>query len=603
MKYLKYIFLIGFATVLFTACDHLDTEPSETVATETYFKGANAAALQLYANGFYPMLSGHGGYQSYGFGMLEADFNSDNMLPWSYNQRSFGHNVAQTNAGGAWNWENLRKANNFVKYYELSPASEADKNKVLGQILFFKSYDYFNKLREYGDLPWYDNVLETGGEDLYKARDSRDLVVSNIIRDLDQAIAGLPKKTIVSRVSKDAALALKARVCLFEGSWRKYQGGSDAEKYFKLAKEAAAELMKPEYGYSLFTGSKPEKSYYELFIQTNYKSNSEVILSKEYDPAQGKGNNVSRQIGTGENPFGMAKNMADDYLSIDGLPKASSPLHSAGETFIKELQNRDPRMLQTVATPEAGEFTYYLDGKRPAIANMFNPLKEITMDGKKVDITKGENSKYKWADKGASSTGYVVVKFYNPVEDQSAHHQGSIDAPIFRFGEILLIHAEASAELGDADMQSVLDKTVNKLRERVGFNFKLTTNPTADPRLVAMYPNVSGANATLIREIRRERRIELMGEGLRFYDIARWKIGHVLNEKRAGFNPDPTLYSPEEIAKLKTDMGFLPNGALNVYDARVKSAPNFQDKNYLLSLPINEMALNPNLKPNNPGWE
>lgn len=603
MKYLKYIYLIGFATVLFTACDHLDTEPSETVATETYFKGANAAALQLYANGFYPMLSGHGGYQSYGFGMLEGDFNSDNMLPWSYNQRSFGHNVAQTNAGGAWNWEDLRKANNFLKYYELSPASEGDKNRVLGQILFFKSYDYFNKLREYGDLPWYDNVLETGGEDLYNPRDSRELIVTNIIRDLDQAIAALPMKTMVSRVSKDAALALKARVCLFEGSWRKYQGGEGAEKYFNLAKEAAAELMKPEYGYSLFQGSTPEKSYYELFIQSNYKGNSEVILSKEYDPAQGKGNNVSRQIGTGENPFGISKSMADDYLSIDGLPKQSSPLHSPSETLIEELNNRDPRMLQTIATPEQGEFTYYLDGKRPPIANMFNSIKNITIDGQTVDITKGENSQYKWADKGASSTGYVVVKFYNPAEDQSAHHQGTIDAPIYRFAEILLIYAEASAELGDANMQSVLDMTVNKLRERVGFNVKLTTNPTVDPRLVAMYPNVTGANATLIREIRRERRIELMGEGLRFYDIARWKIGHVLNEKRAGFIPDPTLYSPEEIAKLQKDMGFLPSGALNVYDARVQTPPNFQDKNYLLSLPINEMALNPNLKPNNPGWD
>lgn len=603
MKFLKYIFLVGFATVLFTACDHLDTEPSETVSTETFFRGANGAALELYANGFYPMLSGHGGYQSYGFGMLESDFNSDNMLPWSYNQRSFGHNVAQTNAGGAWSWGDLRKANNFLKYYELSPATEAEKNNVLGQVLFFKSLDYFNKLREYGDLPWYDNVLETGGEDLYKARDSREVVVSNIVRDLDRAIQALPKKKIVSRVSKDAALALKARVCLFEGSWRKYQGGNEADKYFKLAKEAAAELMKPEYGYSLFKGTTPGKSYYQLFIQANYNSNSEVILSKEYDPAQGKGNNVSRQIATGEIPFGMSKSMAHDYLSIDGLPIANSPLHSEDETFIKELSNRDPRMLQTIATPEAGQFTYYLDGKRPAIANLFNSIKEITVGGVKLDITKAENNKYKWADKGASSTGYVVVKFYNPAEDQSAHHQGTIDAPLFRFGEILLIYAEASAELGEPNMQAVLDQTVNKLRERVGFNVNLTINPVVDPRQVAMYPNVTGANATLIREIRRERRIELMGEGLRFYDIARWKVGNVLNEKREGFVPDPTLYSPEEIAKLKTDMGLLPDGSLNVYDARVKTAPNFQNKNYLLSLPINEMALNPYLKPNNPGWE
>ncbi len=603
MRFLKYIFFAGLAALPFAACDQLDTEPSETVATETFFKNANGAALELYANGFYPMLYGHGNYQSYGFGMLEADFDSDNLLPWGYNQRSFGHNVAPTTAGSVWNWEDIRKANNFLKYYDLSPATKAEKDRVLGQVLFFKSYDYFNKLMDFGDLPWYDNVLETGGEDLYKGRDPRELVVTNIIRDLDEAIETLPKKSIVSRVSKDAALALKARVCIFEASWRRYHGGDGAEKYFTLARDAAAELMKPEYGYALYNGSKPEKSYYELFIQANYKGNPEIILSKEYDPAQAKANNVSRQIGTGENPFGMSKSMADDYLSIDGLPVASSSLHTAGESFIDELENRDPRMLQTIATPAAGEFTYYLDGKRPAIANLFNPIKEITVNNQTIDITKPENNQYKWADKGASSTGYVVVKFYNPAEDQSAHHQGTVDAPLFRFSEVLLIYAEASAELGDANMQAVLDATVNKLRERVGFNVPLTTTPVSDPRLEAMYPNVTGANAALIREIRRERRVEMVGEGLRLYDILRWKIGHVLNEKRAGFVPDPTLYSPEEIAKLENDMGVLPNGALNIYDARVTAAPDFQEKNYLLSLPINEMALNPNLRPNNPGWD
>lgn len=603
MKISKYILMVLFAVGILTACNHLDREPLDTVSTETFFRNANGAALELYANGFYPMIHGHGGYQSYGFGMLEGDFTSDNLLPWSYNQRSFGHNVAPTAASSnVWNWGNIRRANNFLKYYKLSSATENEKNNVLGQVLFFKSYDYFNKLMDYGDLPWYDEVLETGGEGLYKGRDPRETVVSNIIRDLDQAISILPRKSSVARVSKDAALALKARVCLFEGSWRRYHGGEGADKYFSLARDASAELMKSEYNYSLFTGKTPTKSYYELFIQSNYKGNSEVILSKEYDPGQAKANNVSRQIGTGENPFGMSKSMADDYLSIDGLPLASSPLHKSGESFTDELKNRDPRMLQTIATPESGENTYYLQGKRPAIANLFNSLQSITLNGKTIDLKLPENNVYKWADKGASSTGYCVVKFYNPAEDLSAHHQGTIDAPIFRFAEILLIHAEAHAELGTAT-QAILDATVNKLRERVGFTVKLTTTPVVDPRQQAMYPNVSGANANLIREIRRERRVELMGEGLRFYDILRWKIRNVLNEKRAGFNPDSKLYSPEEIQRLTNLMGVLSNGTINVYDKRVATPPSFEEKNYLLSLPINEMALNPKLKPNNPGWE
>ncbi|WP_430812889.1 MULTISPECIES: hypothetical protein [unclassified Carboxylicivirga] len=147
MKLLRNIFFVGLAAMSLTACNQLDTEPSETVSTETFFKNANGAALELYANGFYPMISGHGSYQSYGFGMLSADFTSDNLLSWDYNLRSFGHNLAPTTAGWVWNWENIRKANNFLKYYELSSASEAEKNKVLGQVLFFKSLDYFGTFR------------------------------------------------------------------------------------------------------------------------------------------------------------------------------------------------------------------------------------------------------------------------------------------------------------------------------------------------------------------------------------------------------------------------------------------------------------------------
>lgn len=82
----------------------------------------------------------------------------------------------------------------------------------------------------------------------------------------------------------------------------------------KAAYEAAGELMKSEYGYSLFQGSKPGKAYYELFIQADYNSNPEIILSKEYDPTVGKGNNLSRQIAVGESPIGLSRDAVEDYL-------------------------------------------------------------------------------------------------------------------------------------------------------------------------------------------------------------------------------------------------------------------------------------------------
>ena len=110
------------------------------------------------------------------------------------------------------------------------------------------------KVKTYGDVPWYDKVVNPGDEDLYKARDPRTLVADNMLRDIDQAIEWLPMKSKVdvTRISKDAALALKARFCLFEGTWRRYHKIEGDTKFLQEAYNAAGELMKSEYGYSLF---------------------------------------------------------------------------------------------------------------------------------------------------------------------------------------------------------------------------------------------------------------------------------------------------------------------------------------------------------------
>ena len=177
---------------------------------------------------------------------------------------------------------------------------------------------------------------------------------------------------------------------------------------------------------------------------------------------------------------------------------------------------------------------------------------------------------------------------------------------MFRYGEILLIRAEAGAELG---LDPELDKTINALRDRVGFTHHLTANPEQDPKLVKEYPTIKGTNANLIREIRRERRVELMAEGYRYSDLMRWACGLRLNEPKLGIipdkaagNEDPTAYTEEEYKTLETQLGFV-NGALDIYTKRVTNpVPNFiEPKNYLFSIPTDEIGLNPNLKQNT-GW-
>lgn len=569
------------------SCDVLDKEPLDSISMERYFSTANEQALETYCNDLYPkLITGHGNPGTYDYGMMEEDFQSDNLLPWENNDVAFSQHSIST-SDDKWKWENIRACNAFLENYELSPATEEIKRRYAGEILFFKSMDYFNKVVRFGDVPWYEHVLVPGDEDLYKGRDSRVLVMANVLRDINQAIEWLPTKDItgVARVSKDAALALKARMCLFEGTFRRYHNIEGDTEFLQAAYDAAGELMKSQYGYSLFRGSSQGKAYHELFIQADYNSNPEVILSKEYDPAAGKGNNMTRTIGVGEKPIGLSRDAVEDYLcAATGKPVSQCGCvgHTQHTTLVAELSNRDPRLLQTVATPEPGDYTYYLNGKRPDIGT----------------YTSGSTS---------TSTGYAVAKFFSVEDFSTVHNQGTNDAPIFRFAEILLIRAEAGAELG---RDPELDQTVNVLRERVGFNHALPENPVQDPKLLAEYPTIKGPNANLIREIRRERRVEMMGEGLRYADLMRWACGERLNQPKLGIIPDkatspddPTAYSEEDYNSIVTNLGFGANGAIDIYTKRMTNpVPNFiSPKNYLFSIPTDEIGLNPSLSQND-GW-
>lgn len=220
--------------------------------------------------------------------MLEDDWNSDNILPWEKNDVSFGHQIAVKNAsdeGSDWKWENIRACNEFLMNYEKSPETEIVKQQYAGEILFFKCMDYFNKVRKYGDLPWYDTALTPSDtEELYKGRDSRILVMDNVLRDINQAIAWLPKKTKVYRVSKDAALALKARICLFEGTYRRYHNIENDTKFLQAAYDAAGELMKSEYGYKLYEGTSPCYGISRIIIQVIIILTQRLFYQKNMTP-------------------------------------------------------------------------------------------------------------------------------------------------------------------------------------------------------------------------------------------------------------------------------------------------------------------------------
>ena len=114
---------------------------------------------------------------------------------------------------------------------------------------------------------------------------------------------------------------------------------------------------------------------------------------------------------------------------------------------------------------------------------------------------------------------------------------------------------------------------------------------------------MTGPNANLIREIRRERRIELFAEGYRWDDVCRWNVGEIVyNRERRGAKMDPALYTKDEIQLIEDEVGFDKDGFITPYTKKSTLTMNFADKYYLYNIPLNEISLNPNLLPQNPGW-
>src|SRR5690606_6965604 len=197
------------------------------------------------------------------------------------NARIRGGRVVPTKRGsGGWDWDRLRDINFFLEHYKQVDNPDAQKHYG-GIARFFRAYFYFDKVAQFGDVPWYGKVLEAGDQELYKARDSRALVMDSIMADIDYAIANIPEEKELNRVTKYTALLLKARIALFEGTFRKYHGISGGEEFLKQAAITAEDLISSG-AYSLYTVGGPEEAYRGLFSRNNQDA-VETILARDFN--------------------------------------------------------------------------------------------------------------------------------------------------------------------------------------------------------------------------------------------------------------------------------------------------------------------------------
>jgi len=585
MKTLRYTAIAALLSLSscskdFLGGDFLTKAPLDRLTDPAFWSSENN--IRTYTYGFYNYyFTGYGKGYTWNTPYFFGQFINDDFAPLKIEGNvvdKFPLNVPTS--GGGWSpalpdeqkpteassyYSRVRKANHFIESVPKAALAAEAENHWLGVGRFFRGLEYANFVNRFGDVPYIGQVLSEDDPELYRPRDPRTFVMDKVLEDFRFAAQNVrttdgPEKQAVNRY---VVLAFMSRVFLFEGTWLKYHNGSQAKatEYLEAAKWAADQVIQSG-AFSL------SSDYRGLFTSESLKGNPEVILFKEY--AEGILQHSLMSYNNTEPQPGVSKNAIDSYLLADGLPIGLSPLYPGDKTVADALKDRDGRMAGTV-------------------------VPEFRMMNTRPDY---------------SISGYSVHKFLNETlknQNVGTSQLNITDAPVIRYGEVLVNYAEAAAELGGIT-QAELDRSVNLLRARTGVNLpKLevigdlpTVNGTVydDPARDTDVPS-------LIWEIRRERRSELIFEGRRLDDLRRWKKLHYADtDKNPTINRGAYIvkadYTADQLAGISIDG---TNEGYIIPSAAVKR--EVEDKFYLDPIPIDQITLYRNNGvelTQNPGW-
>jgi len=597
MKRINYIALASLV-LLGVSCkkDYLDRTSGSAITKEVFFN--TPEDLATYTNGLYKQMRAE-----------YTDLYSDNIALSNNDQNAevrtlLAGTLSPTTVKG-WDkdaWAPLRDINYMLDNSGKVTGDPAVINHYIGIARLLRANFYYKMVKKYGDVPWYSHVMGTSSEDLYKAKDPRTAVVDSIMKDLEFAVANvLPAKTDNSYITKWSALTLLSRITLHEGTFRKYHTAlnlqTTAPGFLERAVSASQEIINK--GGFVISGNSAT-DYRALFSSNNLSTNKEIIFLQKNSRDLGVANNTHTVL---DWQWALSAELADEFLMKDGTPFTSTANYGK-KNFTEIFKDRDPRLAETIMPP--------------GFSNNAAGTPYITRP-----------------DFG----GLLQIKFYprDPAL-RGGWELNYTDLPIMRYAEVLLINAEAKAELG-AISQGDIDATVNKLRARVGIPaLKIATaNAAPDTYLANRYPTVTGANKGVLLEIRRERRVELACEGFRFDDLYRWKAGTLLAQAPAGMyipalggidvtgdgsadiailkkgDESPIAMLPaavkEKIVKFYVNEGtfYLENetsGKIMFLDDKAPQRPRSFDesKYYYFPIPIEQTVLNPNLK-QPAGWQ
>lgn len=539
-KFIKYSTIVaGASLLLLTSCNSLDLAPTNKFTEDNYWTSAEKANMVL--NMAYSQMTN----ADYFF---KTEALSDNVYEGrgSTSEKAISSGQADASNGrfsGEWKdcYAGIKTCHTFLENVDrITGMDETLKTRMKAEARFIRAYLYFRLTTWFGDVPLFDHDLSLS-ESKTIARTPQADVLAFIRSELDAVATNLPAKGAYAeadkgRITSGAAIALKARTYLYSNDWANVV--TNCEKL----------INSTEYGqYSLFS------SYEGLFLPAN-ENNSEVILDLEYVPSLRTWGNyydyAPLSVGARVNVLAPTQELVNDYIMTNG-----KGINESGSGYIETspYKNRDPRFAATVVYHE-----YQWKKADGTLQTIYIKPGTAPTQAAAVDEYKGQGT-------NSTSTGYYMRKYYDPTA--LASMTSGLNLILIRYADVLLMYAEAKNELGQMN-ESVWNMTIKALRTRAGFT---------DPGALAF--NASATKAELQNCIRRERRCELALEGLRIYDLRRWKIAeNVLN----GY-PHGAKYGDTGV-----DNGYI----------RLDKRTFNKDRDYLWAVPQSEKDINPKLGQN-----
>ena len=561
-------------------------------------------------------------YANYLYNSNSSDTQSNN---WQWNNIT-----SSMNTDDSWNFDYIRRVNIMLRNIESSEMSEEDKAHWRSVGLFFRSYRYYDLLARYGDVPWLENVVNDDDEAiLYGERTPRDEVAQNLLRDLKYAEENIKKEgegTNTNTINQDCVRVLLSRFCLFEGTWRRYHGLDNAET-FLLECERVSKLLLDSY---------PEigTNYVDLWSSDNLSGYPGVILYKQFENDLIMSTFPRAERG-GSHKYAMHARTVGRYLCQDGKPIAVSPLYKGkgpNATVNDEFYNRDHRLYWRCIPPyktnkananivtEENKDSWWTEGMDEKDRYFIDYMNEINDENHQFPLHTWQphflsrvpmiqTSQHSWGPmcNYGGYYFYMCYSTYNEAAILAGGQKAVSDMPIFHIEEIMLNYAEVMYEL-DKFTQSVADLTINRLRARANVAPMIVAeinnafDPDRDPKV-----------PPLAWEIRRERMVELMGEGFGYYDIRRWKRGeYFLNQRplgvRVAADEVDDYFGSSSVFVQSSDINaaafVTPDdiGRVVCVGDFVAQGKGWKDAYYLNPIPETQLVLNGNLEQNQ-GWE